>query len=130
MSEENNEGKKAPKGYVLKTQPGVFNITGGIPTLSTRANLSVWHILAAAEFARKAGEIENTNAGKPFGDLYQEIASNVMASVFFSVAALEANINELFKDSHKHIPELNLRIKKEFWNLIERKTILEKYDYV
>lgn len=99
-------------------------------TLSVRSNLSAWHILAAGQFAREAGAIEELNKGKPFGDFYQDIASNVMAAVFFSVAALEAAINELFTDADKTIPEHPTELTDEFWKLFEQKpSILPKYEW-
>lgn len=123
MSGENKTNKKQS---LHVTFSGSTELTA---SLSMRSNLSAWHIIAAANFARNAWQIETANSGKPFGDFYQEIASNVMAAVFFAVAALEANINELFKDSDKSIPEQNQELAEEIWNLFEqKKSILEKYD--
>lgn len=103
--------------------------SSAMANLSVLSNLSVWHLVAAADFAHKAGEIETINSGKPFGDFYQEIASNVMAAVFFSVAALEASINELFKNSKTTISEQTEELTQEIWDLFEQKTsLLDKYD--
>lgn len=96
---------------------------------SVMSNLSVWHLIAAADFAHRAGEIETMNAGKAFGSFYQEIASNVMGAIFFAVAALEASINELFKDSKTMISEQAEDLTQEIWDLFEQKTrLLDKYE--
>lgn len=96
---------------------------------SVRSNLAAWHIIAAAQFSRRSGQIESKYAGEPFGDFFQEIASNVMASVLFSVAALEASANEIFKDSHTTIIEQPMELTQELWNSFgQNASILDKYD--
>lgn len=124
MSKEINEN----------TSQETFGVASTSTTASAQStmklNLSAWHLFAAASFARNAGEVELADAGKPNGDFFVEnIASNVMAAIFFSVAALEADVNDLFSDSDKHISELNAELTKEIWNLFERNAgILEKYN--
>jgi hypothetical protein len=99
-------------------------------TAKTRSNLSARHMLAAAYFSRKAGEIEQAHTGEPFGNFYDDIAWNVSAAVFFAVAALEADANEIFIDSYRTLPEYKEGLIDEIWNLIELKPILEKYQMV
>ena len=68
-------------------------------TAQQRHNFAVQHLLAAARFARLCFEVEETHAGEPFGSFYDEVTSYATAAVFSSVAALEANINEVFADA-------------------------------
>jgi hypothetical protein len=95
---------------------------------TSRTNLAVQHIFAAAYSARRAGEIERVNVGKLFGDFYEEILWNVSASVLFSVAALEADANEIFIDAERLLPELDVEFANEIWKLIEMRSILDKYE--
>ncbi|HEV7889127.1 MAG TPA: hypothetical protein VGP08_00740 [Pyrinomonadaceae bacterium] len=97
-------------------------------TAKMRSNLSARHMLAAAYFSRKAGEVEIVNIGMPFGDFYDEIAWSVTAAIFFSVAALEADANEIFIDAHMNLPEYDKELLDTIWEMIEKKTILEKYE--
>lgn len=104
-------------------------MSGTMANGTVRSNLSAWHIIAAAQFARNAGELESSYAGKPFDDFYQDIASCVMASIFFSVAALEAGINELFTDASITIAEQTESLTREIWTQYEAKTsVLDKYN--
>lgn len=104
------------------------------PQFSGRAksqmNLAVHHLMAAAYSARKTHEIEQLNAGKPFGEFYTEIIWNVSATVFFAVAGLEADVNEIFSASDTHFPQHDKLLVNQIWLLIEEKSILEKYDMV
>ena len=95
-----------------------------------RTNLAVQHIFAAANFARNAGELEAANAGQSFSGFFEEILWNVSASVFFAVAALEADVNEIFIDADLNFREHEKYITDEIWRLIEQKSILEKYEMV
>lgn len=99
-------------------------------TAISRTNLAVQHIFAAAYFTRKAKELEDVNAGKQFADFYEEIVWNVSSAILFAVAALEADANEIFIDANIHLKEYDKDLLDEIWNLIEKKTILEKYEMV
>jgi hypothetical protein len=53
-----------------------------------------------------------------------------MATIFFAVATLEANVNELLKNPMSNIPEQDAGLIKEIWNLFESKSrIFDKYDF-
>lgn len=99
-------------------------------TAKSRTNLAVHHIFAAAYFSRKAKELEDVNAEKPFGDFYEEIMWNVSSAILFSVAALEADANEIFIDAHINLQVYDKGLLDEIWNLIEQKAILDKYEMV
>ena len=92
-------------------------------------NLSISHLLSAALFSRTAGAIESANAGRAFGDFWENIQANAIAAVLTSVAALEAYANELFVDHAEVFPQLRLDIMAKLWELYEQKPILEKYDF-
>ena len=98
-------------------------------TLRQRSNFAVQHLLAAARFSRKVGQIERENMGAPLGSFFDEIISYVSATVLSSVAALEANINEYFADPEANFPQHNLRLFNKTWELIEQKPILDKYQW-
>jgi hypothetical protein len=65
---------------------------------SVRRNLSIHHLQAAVTFALKTREIEERNNGTPFGSFFEKIMWYVSSSISMSVAALEANANEILKD--------------------------------
>lgn len=94
----------------------------------TRTNLAVHHLMAAADSARRVAALETEHCGQPFGEFYSEIMWNVCGSVLFSVAALEADANEIFIDAEINFPDRDSDVVNEVWRLLEMKTILEKYD--
>lgn len=101
-------------------------------TAHQRFNFAVQHLIAAVRFARLCYTVEEANTGKAFGPFYEEIISYVTASVFSSVAALEANINEVFADAQDGIitfEGFGPKLLNEIWDLIEDKPILEKYQF-
>jgi len=101
-------------------------------TAHQRFNFAVQHLIAAARFARLCYTVEEANKGRPFGPFYDEIISYVTAAVFSSVAALEANINEVFADAQDGIitfDGFSPKLLNEIWDLIEDKPILEKYQF-
>lgn len=97
--------------------------------LRVRSNFAVPHLLAAAQFSRQVSKIENENQGRPFGPFYEEILSFSLACVSLSVAALEAYANELFIDYHKYFQDIRSDVMKKLWELIEQKSLLEKFEF-
>lgn len=101
-------------------------------TLRQRSNFAVQHMMAASRFARLCYEVERDNAQSAFGPFYDEIIHYVTATVLFSVASIEANINETFTDIRDGlivIDGLDINLLSEVWSLIEGKPILEKYQF-
>ncbi len=98
--------------------------TMGLPTASltarTRVNFAVQHMLAAARFARRTGELEAAHAGEQFGDFFNEIMHFASATILFSAAALEANINEIFIDATVHFPNEDPASLKAIWDKLEK----------
>jgi len=98
-------------------------------TLRQKSAFAVQHLMAAARFSRMCGEIEKKNIGKPFGDFFDEQIAYFSATVMLSTASLESNINEYLLEIELNFPELNDQMKKEAFNLIEKKGILDKYQF-
>jgi hypothetical protein len=95
---------------------------------AVRANFSITHLLSAAYFSRNTGAIESANAGKGFGDFFEDIQTNAIATVLTSVAGLEAYANELFADRTQVFTGTKSTVIDKLWELSEQKPILEKYD--
>jgi hypothetical protein len=85
----------------------------------------VCYLIAASTFSRNVGEIETKHKGEPLGSFYEDILSNSIATVYCSVASIEAYVNEvLMFDKRIKSPEL-----KDCARVLTTKTrILEKYD--
>ncbi len=98
-------------------------------TADTRVNLSVPHLLSAAFFSRRVGELEAEHSGKEFGEFWSDIFASATATVFASIAALESYANELFIDHEKVFPELKPQIMAKLWELYEQKPPLEKFEF-
>jgi len=99
-------------------------------TIRTRMNFAIQHMLAAARFSRRCAEIERENQGKVIDYFFDEVIHCCTAAIFFSVASIEANINELFVDSDQHFPNQTPDLIGEFLELLKDKPILEKYQSV
>lgn len=67
-----------------------------------RAYFSRYHLRAAIYFGKRSEEIEEMGKGPLQGDYSVEHRSFVIAAIMFSVAFLEASINELFRDASDH----------------------------
>ena len=98
-------------------------------TADVRSNFSIAHLLSATMFSRAVGALEAENEGKIFGDFWEDILANAIATVFTSVAALESYANELFVDHAIVFPELRLEVMSKLWELYEQKPILDKYEF-
>jgi hypothetical protein len=101
----------------------------GTITASSRVNLSIAHLLAAAMFSRAAGALESLNTGQPFGEFWMDIQANAIGAIFTSVAGLEAFANELFVDHATVFPDIRPEVMAKLWELYEQKRTLEKYEF-
>jgi len=72
--------------------------------------------------------IEEENKGLPFGAFYEDIVSFVTGAIMFSVASLEANINEIFIDGEQYFTEMSPESRTARWLLAEKKSVLDKHD--
>ena len=115
--------EKRTKAKELNT---ISSVSASI-TLRQRSNFAVQHMLAAARFSRRVGQIERS--GEPLGNFFNEIISFVSATILSSVAALEANINEYFAEPETNFPGQNRQVFHKTWELIEQKPILDKYQW-
>ena len=95
---------------------------------SARTNLALQHLLGAARFTRQACQVEQANAGKPFGPFFEELFHLATAAITLSVASLEAFANELFADGTQRFPSFSKEILDAVWVLAEQRPFMEKYD--
>src|SRR2546430_11798346 len=70
--------------------------------LSTRAYLSISHILAADLFTQNCAQIEKAYNGIFSDELFNEHRSYVIGAIFSAVSFLEATINEFLADTLDH----------------------------
>lgn len=99
-------------------------------SVKQRYNFAVQHLLAAARFSRQCFNVETAHTNHAFGPFFDEVLSYVSGTILCSVAALEANINELFadiQDGIKVIDGFNTKLLENSWTDIEKLSILEKY---
>jgi len=95
----------------------------------TLQNFAVQHMLAAALFSRRVGELERTHAGAPFGPFWEEILHCATASVMTSTASLEAYTNELFFERATVFPGYRSELLDRLWETFEQKSVLEKFEF-
>ncbi len=108
--------------------------------LSTRAYLSISHILAADLFSQNCAQIEKAYNGIFSNELFNEHRSYVIGAIFSAVSFLEATINEFLADTLDHsdgevVSNLDSTTKTQLALLwkhgrIEKFSILEKYQLV
>lgn len=96
--------------------------------LRQRSAFAVQHLMAAARFSYRCGEVEKEHISEPLGSFYDEQIACTSATVMLCVASLESNINEYLIDTDKLFPELKNHQAIEFVELIEGLSILEKYN--
>jgi hypothetical protein len=76
--------------------------------LSLRMNLAVQNMLAAARFSRRVAELEESHRGQKFGDFWDEILHNSIASIMCCSSSLEAYANELFSIEERYFQNIQL----------------------
>jgi hypothetical protein len=94
-------------------------------------NFSVPHMIGAARFSRKVGELENQHHGQGVGDFWDEILSCATASVLLAAAALESYANELFLTGNVKFFAMEMTEEVgEAWQGLERQkgTTFAKFD--
>ena len=91
-----------------------------------RMNLSYFQMRAAAQFARKAGEIEQRHTGDEWGPSYDEITLHVISAIVMAASSLEAFINEVFLNANIYLPSHEKAVKAR-WPKYEQKKVLEKF---
>jgi hypothetical protein len=91
-----------------------------------RMNLSYFQMRAAAQFARKAGEVEQRHTGDDWGPSYDEITLHVISAIVMAASSLEAFINEVFLNPDMHLPQHQKALKTR-WPKYEQKKVLDKF---
>jgi hypothetical protein len=104
-------------------------VSAGSMTARTRTNLSVLHLLSAAYFSRKIGELEALHDGEAFGGFWEEILAVATGTIFAATSGLEAYANELFVDHAENFPVLPQPVMVKLWELYEQKSTLEKFEF-
>ncbi len=102
--------------------PDTFVIVG-----RTRMILGMPLLYAACRLTARVGEIENANAGAPFGDFWEEILESSMSVAVLSVACIEAYANELFFEDAALSPILKPHAAAILGDLVDRKPALRKF---
>lgn len=95
----------------------------------TKVNLAILHLLGAARFARDLEGVEEQHRLESYGEFFEEILALATAVVVMSAAGVEAFINEQFADSGKHFGDDARRFWLEAAPDLDRKAILDKYDW-
>jgi hypothetical protein len=95
-------------------------------TARSRMNFSLFHMMAAARFARQSGEIEIQHQGEPLGPFYDDISVLVASTIIMASTSLEAFINEVFLNADMYLPSSEAEIKAN-WPAIEKTEALEKF---
>lgn len=98
--------------------------------LRQRSAFAVQHMMAAARFSRMCGEIEVANKGQPLGEFFDGQIGAVSATVMLATASLESNINEYLCEPEQMFPNLLKDSPHALVQLLEQKSILEKYQSV
>jgi hypothetical protein len=95
-----------------------------------RTNLSVLHLEAAASHSRAVCQLERDYVGPDWGTSWHRIFASASATVFASVAALEAYTNELIIDRNQVFPAATEEERTKLWKLYkDRKPTLEKVQF-
>ena len=113
------------KGSLIASNAAVSS-----PELRQKSAFAIQHLLAAARFSRRCGEVQERNKGKPLGPFYDEQISCVSAAIMLCVASIEANINKLLSTPEVLFPELNASLQMEICSLISNLSIIDKYQRV
>jgi hypothetical protein len=98
--------------------------------LRQRSAFAVQHMMAAARFSRMCGEIEIANKDQPLGNFFDSQIGAVSATVMLVTASLESNINEYLCEPEQVFPKLPGESPHTLVQLLEKKSILEKYQTV
>jgi hypothetical protein len=116
----------------IRPQPLIASLMVNPPTIMHRVYYSAYHLWAAKHFCSLARDIENGIGDRPTFDIKHR--TYVTNSVFSAVAFLESAINELFQDVEdghdSYTTNIDFVIKRsmtEAWRLIEKQSILEKF---
>lgn len=108
---------------------GILGPMSGALQLRQKSGFAVQHLMAASRFSRMCGFVEKKHLGKDLGNFFDEQIAFVTATIMLSTASLEANINEYLSEIETNFPELNKKLQFDAFELIEKKGILEKYQY-
>ena|SRR5688572_2033954 len=99
-------------------------------TARTRMNFANTHLASAHRFALMVYEVENANAGQPFGAFIEPIMTFAVASISSAAAALEAYVNEVQFVPEEHFPNQSPALVRSSLRLVERAPILQRIAFL
>ncbi len=105
-------------------------ITMGAATIDQRHNFAYQHMHSAIEFRNQTYKIEEDNKNEKFGYFFELIRTYVSGCIFFSVASVEANINEIICDIIENKIKLGEFEKKKIIEINDRESTLKKYEII
>jgi hypothetical protein len=77
-------------------------------------NFSLFHMMAAAKFARESGRIEKAHEGQALGPFYDEITLHVASTIIMAASSLDSFINEVFLNADLYLKSAELEIKNNW----------------
>lgn len=96
-------------------------------TVRQRNNLALHHLFAACRFASRIEQVEREKSGQLFGAFWEEIFHNSLGVATLTVASIESYANELYFEGSILTPTLNPAAALQIAELIDSKSILDKY---
>ena len=95
--------------------------------LTQTYNFATQHMKSAYIFAQQAQLVEERNAGQEFGPFFEKIRTFVSSTIIMSVCALEANINEHFRQKKGILRDFSEDQRITIFRKIEKLPVLDKY---
>lgn len=118
-----------PASSIDVAAAATVSVTASV-TARARTNLALHHLFAACRFAAQVERVEQENAGKPFGEFWEEILHYSLGVATLSVAALESYANEHLADGALSSTSLSPTASESIGALIDREAILSKFDLI
>jgi hypothetical protein len=90
--------------YLLNAETGTYAVSTSRATLRLKTGFALNHLQVAADSARQAYKVEQTNRDTEFGPWFDGMMRLVPVCVVMAGAALEASANELLQDFLDGLP--------------------------
>jgi len=110
-----------------EVQGGFVPIVGSAQA-RMRTNLALHQLLAACKASSRLTKIEEENSGQPFGGFWTDILHEALSVALLTVASLEAYANEFYFENAALISTVPPAVTSLIAELVERESILNKYD--
>lgn len=103
--------------------------------MSMQTFFSIQHALSAACLVRRVQELEKEKIGSDRHEIKTQITANIVGALFFSVAFIEAAINELYAEAVqgergmlKKLDERALSLISQLFDTADRSSVTSKID--